>query len=354
MTFYYYIRGYGFNSQFVEKLMNERGNWKQYNLKNTSENLDILLIGGDLLINKKMWINATLKNLLDKKEVLKITNKHNTYDILKNKKNINKYLLDQKTINFLDYYKNNNIYTLKKYFQDDVYIFKPVSGWKGFGIEVFNNFNDFKNYFDEIINKYQHKWKNINKNSKESIITNHVWILQKYVIKPLLYNDKKFHLRSYFLIYCDYNKREKYYCKKVRIIHAKKKYNLNNYSDKGVHDTHALSNYFIDFETEFTKLYGTKIVEKIYDQIIELSKIIMENIQCICYIENKICYQLFGIDLMVLPNFKIKLIELNEDPGFSPVLFDNFFQEILEKIIDKEFPPKNKIKKSKLNNFQKI
>jgi tubulin polyglutamylase TTLL9 len=354
MTYYYFVSGFIYNLSFVDKLMKERGNWKKYNIRDKSENLDILLIGGYSLMDKNLWIKSTFKNLLDKKCIIEFIDKHSCYDNLKNVKEIKKYLLPQKTINFLDYYKNKKVNELKFFFKDDVYIFKPVSGWKGFGIEVFNDFDKFKKYFNDIIIKYQHKWKKLNKSSKASILTNHVWILQKYIIKPLLYNGKKFHLRSYFILFCDYNKTIKYYCRKVRIIHAKKKYNLNDFSDKDVHDTHALSTVFIDLETEFTKLYSKKIVDNIFKDIKDISNIIMENIKCNCYLENKICYQLFGLDLMLLPNFKVKLIELNDDPGFSPVLYNDFFQEILEKIIDVKYPPKNKIKKSKLNNFIKL
>ena len=99
--------------------------------------------------------------------------------------------------------------------------------------------------------------------------------------------------------------------------------------------------------------YGKEKYDIIFKQIVAIFKGVHKCIRAKCYNESKHCFHIFGGDIMITDNFNVKLIEVNQKPAFSIFNSNNIlhhlFENIVDKIVDKHFPPSKKVKT--LNNF---
>ena len=277
----------------------------------------------DLLFtrNSKFFYNT----LIDKK---------NYYKIFKIKSKLSSFLWRNKStykdgkdviINKFELYKNMNklfpdiakkhmaetidIFDLKN-IKDSVYIIRPVGQevGSGEGIEIIRNNKEL----EEVQNKYmlQNFYKNI--------------IASKYIINPLLYGKKKFHIRVHMLFL--YNNQELSYSINLngRIWYARKEYINHNYNNLEIHDTHArYTARNIYFPEEFN--YGKENTDKVLSQMnLILSKVVeiyKPYIKCFEGAEN--CFEVFGIDFMVEDDFNVILIEINDTYGLPPLPYNN-------------------------------
>ena len=141
---------------------------------------------------------------------------------------------------------------------------------------------------------------------------------------------------------------------KGEIATAKKPYISDNYYDNSIHDTHFYKNkkplYFPD---DLVSNYGKQKYGIIFKQIVTIFKGVHKCIRAKCYSESKHCFRLFGGDIMITNDFNVKIIEVNEKPSCSIFnlnkITHHLFENIMEKIVDKHFPPSIKVKA--LNNF---
>ena len=98
----------------------------------------------------------------------------------KNKRFYQKYFMEQTEYNE----KSNNKLNNKK-----LYITKPIPGYAGLGVKVFNSKEKIKNYIETF------KKPNDKKFMKEP----ERWIIEEYIENPLLINEKKVSYESYFI-----------------------------------------------------------------------------------------------------------------------------------------------------------
>ena len=126
---------------------------------------------------------------------------------MKKYKEVSKYILAQHNIDLKDHIEIDTLSTYEKLFnKDKIFIFKPVGEVQGIGIKIFDNYDDFFEHCVRIIQINSVRWNNIKlNNEKNKVITRREWILQEYIHNPLLYEEKKFHLRVYFLYYKKYD-----------------------------------------------------------------------------------------------------------------------------------------------------
>ena len=196
------------------------------------------------------------------------------------------------------------------------------------------------------------------------------WVLHEYIDKTLLYpnitSGKKIHLRVYFVYFNDIinDKVYGYILDTCHLGMAKEKYKHNDYTNKDIHDTHLGKNKKgLTFPYDFKKIKKPGQIKNIFQQLKELFNILKELFQSSCYHGIRNCYEILGADIIILPDYSIKLIELNS----NLIIINNalekenthqkLFNGLMSLVVDKVFPPLNKdLKKIKLvpNHFIEV
>lgn len=145
-------------------------------------------------------------------------------------------------------------------------------------------------------------------------------MVSEYIINPLLFHSKKFHLRMYYAVTILDNETKSYLFGIGKILTSHKPYDLSDMS-KDVHDTHAdstTSNIWFPYDIEF---HDTK---KMYDDMMEVCKcvtrILLRDGNMACYPESKNGYEVFGCDFMFDSENNVKLLEINDKVGYTTIL----------------------------------
>ena len=234
-----------------------------------------------------------------------------------------------------------------------VYIFKPVSGYAGANIEIITSYTQFEKSMDIIIKKWTPAWNRGSSMYKE-------WVLQEYLADPLLYRNPednieyKFHIRHYFIFRP--GDKKSFFLKKGLFTTGLRPYKLGDWSNKLIHDTHFHGRDGIPFPEDLNLTPAQE--ESIYKQITELysdiDNILKKNTGC--FDESKYCFEVFGADLMITKDYKVKILEMNSSPGLA---YDDreevqeekksVIENYMSVIVDDYFPPANPVE----NKFAK-
>ena len=208
----YFVKSKYFPETYIDEQLAKRGNWKKANIdvsKKHKQIIDFIYLDELYYTDKNYYmLQSQLKNTVndDKRQ---ITLKHNLIRNLLGDKIGKQYVMPQyeldlfkiKMQNKLNIATNTNnvdanseicannymniLSNYKTIFDNEnIYIFKPITGFGGSDINIFNNYDNFVKYCIKImedinINKY---WGKSNPN-KEKL---RIWVLQKYITNPLL------------------------------------------------------------------------------------------------------------------------------------------------------------------------
>jgi len=253
----------------------------------------------------KLW-NIETNNL----SALKLNNPNFT-----DKSNLNEYIKKKDNKLYKKYFmKQFDINNINKLKDNCLYITKPIPGFAGLGVKVFNNKNK--------IIKYTNTFKN--PKNKEYMKTPERWIVEEYIKNPLLINNKKFHIRVTLLCLCNKGINRIYIHKHSLIFPAKHKYNIKNLN-MNIHNTHGTLTESSEkklFPRDFITLFGKEKTKKIKNDIKKLLKGLLNNntFNFDCFKNSKNCFEFYGIDIMITDTFKIKCLEINEKPGLKNFL----------------------------------
>lgn len=393
---YYLIKSMYFNDNIINNSFKIRNNWEQYNInKPQKASPDFLYLDGNYILNKNYWkYKPFLQNKFDAPSS-NLTTKDKLYKTLNDNKGkypiLSKYMINNINIDFKEFISSNNkinyskIDKFQKYFSNTdnnldnkekskQWIFKPVGGFQGKGIVAVSDFKTFKKKCEDIL-KFLIKDgdKLVKKNTRKEYQLPKLynrWVLQEYIDKTLLYpnitSGKKIHLRVYFLYFNDIinNKVYGYILDTCHLGMAKEKYKHNDYTNKDIHDTHLGKNKKgLTFPHDFKKIVAPGQIKNIFQQLKELFRILKELFQSSCYPGIKNCYEILGADIIILPDYSIKLIELNSNLNIINNALEKanthqkLFNGLMSLVVDKVFPPLNKdLKKIKLlpNHFIEI
>lgn len=322
----YYIKSDYYSNKFVDNIfqnVKSKYNWKQIsNLEpfiKQNRAIDFVYVDGQNRTNKQIYkAKAKVKNIVtDDKRT--ITLKHNLIQNLNKLPESAPFLLDQIDVDLSD---PDYLEKIKSWYQPGkIYIFKPISEYAGAGIKVIEKLPALEEYAKSIIEQYHKKWEQKERDRLR------IWVLQEYITNPLLIHGHKFHVRNY-LFYIPSGK--SFNLLHGEIAPAKLPYQTADWSNPDIHDTHF---YGKDGEIfpEALDLPAEK-QQLIDDQLSQMYKSILKCISAKCYPENKKCYELFGVDFIILDNYQIKLLEVNEKVGM-PSETSVMTKEIFENII---------------------
>ena len=342
MTFTYYVSGFDtINQDVLIEGLKKRG-WKQYEKKNR-DYVDALIVFASekkaLKFGNK-YIRANLKNVINEE----------------NKQISDKWILHQK---LQKAYPNNNFmpetFLLNKDFKvekNKIYILKSVIARKGAGIFVIKSQQNLENkmkYYENgnklfNVNNVKNENKQLYRYLRSAYKKDNRVIISEYLLDTLLFNEKKFHLRMYFLTTILNGKLETFLFKEGRIMTADRKFDIKNVSNKSSYNTHLTTT---NRDYLFSNSFSPSITKNLFDQMKHIMKSVSVTFKddLRCYDENKNCYQLFGLDFMVMKNLDVKLIEINSsNTGFASIseeitqYFNHIiFDTVLEDIIDPLF-----------------
>jgi hypothetical protein len=349
----YYSATEFFPQKYIDEQFEKRGNWNRVSKSQLllgNPKLHFIYINGKYLFDKLYYgIKSEIGSIIDD-ERKRVIQKHNLTEYLNKHSQGHKYIMKSYIINAAQVLKSPNMLTkYKNLFSNKskqfIYILKPVSGYSGANTYIIKTFNELRQNMKSIVHtaKWARQWEKGSDFYKE-------WVLQEYLDDPLLYNNPvdaqkyKFHIRHYF-IFRPYPEKS-FFLRKGLIATGLKPYLQSDYSNKDIHDTHFHGR---DGEHFPNDLHLTQnILIDIYKQIAELYDIINKYLQkyANCYPEYTQCFSIFGADLMLTRDYKIKILELNGSPGFADehctnILpeYRNIIENVLSIIVDSKFPP---------------
>ena len=358
------------------------------------ENINVFeIVPFTIIINNSNNIDDSLdkiKKIMNLIEKNKLSNK----DLISNQK-YNEIFDDDK---FYESLKNQYIYINKNFLSlKNYWIIKPTDLYQGKCIEICNSFDDlvkiskkiFKGVNQKLIPEQLNITTNIednndiidNNNSTEKLITlNNIHnnnikkkiiktrmyctneiIVQKYLDNPLLYKNRKFDIRCFVLLDSNFNL---YFCKEGHLKGSSELYNLNN-SNKFIHITNyslqknsnKFELYEIGNEMSYKDFKNYLINENIsldkFDYMINQMKLLIKisfksvSKKLLKNKKNILCFEIFGYDFILDNDFKLWILEINNNPGLSisspvieklvPRMLDDAFRLTLDKVFNTKY-----------------
>jgi hypothetical protein len=327
----YLVKSEYFTADFIKEQFDKRGNWIE-----AKDNIDFLYLTDDFFTDKKYYhMKVPLKNGVNDDKNLAIKYKDQFNTLLSNSI-LKKYI--PKTYN-IDLAKNPSLEDYKKYFTSNkIYIAKIANMGAGMNISIITNFKDFLKYISKYIDILK----------KKPHVKMNKFVLQEYITNPLLITidglKYKFHIRHYLF----YHHKYACYMKRGSYVNARKPYQNDNYDDKHIHDTHFYGEMGYIWPDDMTDIPEDKM-KYIDEQIHEFYKNLVKVYKPKCYPENKDCFELFGVDMMITDEYKLLVIEINHKIGMTKIknnetdqINKDRFNSIMYYIVDKIFPPKYK------------
>lgn len=226
---------------------------------------------------------------------------------------------------------------------EHIYIFKPKDGSTGSGIFIIDPSEP--NWQDTL----KAKW----------VKDNEPYAITQYIDNPLLFDKKKFHIRSYLMLT---SWGAHFSFKPSRILTAMLPYKQLDYLNPDIHDTHLRGtigypmfpeDMIVDSKgtSRLTKTDGVtpillndQALSKIWDNILSIHKRVSESSNITHYQEVKECYNCMGLDFLFDEDLNIYLLEINTRPlsrsiydhmGPSDKLDKAYADWVLESIKDK-------------------
>jgi hypothetical protein len=308
----------------LQNYLNNNGQNEIYNYNTTPFLLWIELMENKKYDSKYFNTRCYIMNLLnDNKNI--ICDKSNLY------KNFKKYYPADcikymaESWNLTEFIANPKL--LNRIQNNEVFIIRPVNSFSGKDIYVVENLSQLNSVKVNLLRKYQ------------------TVLISKYITNSLLLDNRKFHVRIYFLVGVIENTFVTKILDFYEIFSAKKAYKNSNFLDKDIHDTHSSSsdkdilypfdiidsNIYNDFESTY--------IPKIKDCLLLVSKFIKGRVAP--YTQAKNAFEIFGCDFLITEDGNIVLMEINDRVGYGTISFKyrikfskTFFDFLIEYIFD--------------------
>ena len=222
------------------------------------------------------------------------------------------------------------------------------------------NQEDEKNENENKENKENENNENIQPKKYSTMHCSNDIIIQKYLDKPFLYNNRKFDIRCFVLVDSNFNV---YYCREGHLKGSSEEYNLNN-TNKFIHITnHSVQKKCNKFEKYE---YGNEIsyndfkdyllnqnisLDKFDQLILDIKNLILISMNSVknklMRTNNVLCFEIFGYDFIIDNNFKPWILEINNNPGLGisspliekliPRMLDDAFRLTIDKVFETKY-----------------
>ena len=217
----------------------------------------------------------------------------------------------------------------------NIWIMKPAGFNRGRGIKVFNDFDVLDDLVKEIL-------------GNKSPGSAHMYVIQKYIEKPLLIHNRKFDIRVWVLVTQTENC---YFFQQGYLRTSSEKFSLDNLNSSFIH----LTNNAIQKEgSEYGKFEaGNQMSFKQFQEYllnhfgnIRLSSIVTimksQIISSLLAVKGKLnpndrlgCFEIFGYDFIIDSCFKPWLIEVNTNPCIE--LASPLLEQLIPRMLDDAF-----------------
>ena len=247
----------------------------------------------------------------------------------------------------------------------NMWIIKPINLNRGRYITVENNVKDIIQKLEII---QERKKINVLEKKKGYEIKCEYILIQKYLEKPLLYQERKFDIRLWVLFIAEQSD-DIYIFRQGHLKASSNKYDVNS-RDLYVHLTnYSVQKYnenfskieigneipFKDFQHELDKKgTGINFYKDIYPKIVRIVRITGGAAKGkMNFLNKKYCFEIFGYDFILDEKYQPYLLEINTNPGLeisSPLideLLPRMIDDAFKLTIDQEFTRSNKYIKEK-------
>lgn len=267
--------------------------WKEVRFDTNAWNnhIDMIYVDGTFIDKRLYKVRCTLKNLLDdSKEV--ITDKSNLFINMQN----NFPEITSKHMAF-----TQNLINVNSLETDEVMIIKPVGrgAYAGKDIVRVSNSVELTNA-KELYRKYLKV------------------IAVKYIRDPLLFDERKFHVRSYMMV--TIHPFNVLLFNQSKILTAKDKYVDADYNNKDIHDTHLSStprNMYFPDDLNIPAENMKSVLAQMETITEHLGKLMIGRSHP--FPESKYAFEVFGLDFLITQSFNVILMEVNDRVGMSSI-----------------------------------
>ncbi|CAD8204297.1 unnamed protein product [Paramecium octaurelia] len=223
--------------------------------------------------------------------------------------------------------------------QDYLWILKPTQYNRGIGIHVVKDLDKLTHLLDQYLSGKQQM-------KDGQIIKSRQFVIQKYLEKPLLINNRKFDIRVWGLLNQDL---EFFFFEQGYIRMASEEYTTKNVQNQYVHLTNnAIQKHSPNYgkledgnQLSFDQAAAYfKSKGDFYKQIVEnIKQISLRAFQStrrkINFFGRRYCFEIFGLDYMIDDDFKVWLIEVNTNPCLEES--SQLLQRLIPRMLDDAF-----------------
>lgn len=286
----YLVQSDWYKPEDISPVFTEKG-WIPFTQIKSDAIPTLVYLDGKFMYGRHLYKGGSVVKSTLNDNKLKITEKNDLFDTLATHYPNNQIMIPQYRYN-----KGTSLQPYADIFNTyPVWIIKPVGkGYKS-GKGIFRVTN--------------------NKELMRLVKSNTDYVFAVYLDNPLLFQGKKFHIRSLVIVGSD---SQYIHLKELEEVYrATKDYQQGNYNNNDIHDTHFVSHEYTLNKNDLIKEYGEKRVDSMYDSIDNIISTVVTSFTPEPFEESSHAFEVFGFDFIIEDNDHVYLIEVNRWVGLE-------------------------------------